>query len=49
MSKRDYSLLGPNGRHAVNIGLAAAEWYHTDIPRNKIKALMARPRRSGNS
>ena len=42
MSKRDYSLLGPNGRHAVKIGLAAADWYHTDIPRKKIKDMMER-------
>lgn len=42
MAKRDYSLLGPNGKHAVDIGLAAAEWYHTDVPRAKMKALMKR-------
>ena len=42
MAKRDYSLLGPNGKHAVEIGLAAADWYHTDVPRNDMKALMAR-------
>ena len=33
MTKRDYSLLGADGRHAVEVGLAAAEWYHTDVPR----------------
>ena len=42
MAKRDYSLLGPNGRHAVEIGLAAADWYHTDVPRKQMKALMQR-------
>ena len=42
MAKRDYSLLGPNGKHAVDIGLAAAEWYHSDVPRKDMKALMAR-------
>lgn len=42
MAKRDYSLLGPNGQHAVDIGLAAAEWYHTDVPRADMKALMKR-------
>ncbi len=42
MAKRDYSLLGADARHAVEVGLAAAEWYHTDIPRKEMKALMAR-------
>ena len=42
MGKRDYSLLGPNGKHALEIGLAAADWYHTDVPRQDMKALMAR-------
>jgi len=42
VSKRDYSLLGEDGRRAVESGLAAAEWYHTDIPRAKMKALMQR-------
>ena len=42
MAKRDYSLLGPDGRRAVETGLAAAEWYHTDIPRKAMKGLMQR-------
>ncbi|MBO6884935.1 MAG: fatty acid desaturase family protein [Marivita sp.] len=42
MAKRDYSLLGPNARQAVETGLAAAEWYHTDIPRKQMKELMQR-------
>jgi len=42
MAKRDYSLLGPSGKHAVDIGLAAAEWYHSDVPRKDMKALMKR-------
>ncbi len=42
MAKRDYSLLGPNSRQAVETGLAAAEWYHTDIPRKQMKELMQR-------
>ncbi len=42
MGKRDYSLLGPNGRHAEAIGLAAAEWYHSEVPRKEMKALMKR-------
>ena len=42
MTKRDYSLLGADGRHAVEVGLAAAEWYHTDVPRKVMKDLMQR-------
>lgn len=39
---RDYSLLGPNAKLAVEKGLASAEWYHTDIPRKTMKQLMKR-------
>ncbi len=42
MQRRDYSLLGPNGARAVEIGLAAAEWYHTEVPRKAMKDLMQR-------
>jgi len=42
MTKRDYSLLGPDSERAVETGLATAEWYHTDIPRKEMKALMQR-------
>ena len=42
MAKRDYSLLGPDGRRAVETGLAAAEWYHTEVPRKVMKELMQR-------
>ncbi|WP_420859198.1 fatty acid desaturase family protein [Marivivens marinus] len=42
MAKRDYSMLGPDARRAVETGLAAAEWYHTDVPRKEMKALMQR-------
>ena len=42
MGKRDYSLLGPDAARAVETGLAAAAWYHTDIPRKEMKALMQR-------
>jgi fatty acid desaturase len=42
MGKRDYSLLGEDGRRAVETGLAAAEWYHTDVPRKTMKELMQR-------
>ena len=40
--KRDYNLLGESGKHAVEIGLASADWYHTDVPRKEMKALMQR-------
>lgn len=39
---RDYSLTGPEGRHAVEIGLASADWYHSDVPRKTMKELMQR-------
>ncbi|MDB5665270.1 fatty acid desaturase family protein [Cypionkella sp.] len=42
MTKRDYSLLGTDGARAVETGLAAAEWYHTEVPRKDMKALMQR-------
>ena len=40
--KRDYSLTGESARSAVQAGLASAEWYHTKIPRDQMKALMQR-------
>jgi hypothetical protein len=42
MSKRDYSLFGPDAKRAVESGLTAAEWYHTEVPRKVMKDLMAR-------
>ena len=42
MIERDYDLLGESGKRAVEIGLAAAEWYHSDIPRDEMKELMTR-------
>ncbi|SFR45668.1 fatty acid desaturase family protein [Litoreibacter janthinus] len=42
MGVRNYSLLGPDAQRAVKTGLAAADWYHTDIPRKDMKALMKR-------
>ncbi len=42
MAKRDYDLMGESGRRAVETGLAAAEWYHTDVPRKQMKELMQR-------
>lgn len=41
-AKRDYSLVGANTRSAIETGLASAEWYHTDVPRKTLKALMQR-------
>ncbi len=41
-TKRDYSLLGRDAEAAVANGLAAAEWYHTEIARKEMKALMQR-------
>ena len=42
MTIRDYSLLGPDAARAIESGLSAAEWYHSDIPRAEMKALMKR-------
>ena len=42
MAKRNYSLLGPDAKRAVELGLASAEWYHTDVPRKTMKELMKR-------
>jgi fatty acid desaturase len=39
---KDYSLTGASARHAIEAGLAAAEWYHTDVPRKVMKELMQR-------
>jgi fatty acid desaturase len=40
--KTDYSLIGPNAQRAAEQGLVAAEWYHPDVPRKRMKALMRR-------
>jgi fatty acid desaturase len=40
--RRDYSLIGPDGRLAVEKGLAGAEWYRSPIPRKRLKELMQR-------
>ena len=39
---RDYSLTGPLNAQAIDIGLANAEWYKTEIPRARMKELMKR-------
>jgi fatty acid desaturase len=41
-SRRDYSLIGRDAAAAVENGLAAAEWYKTEIPRKRMKELMQR-------
>lgn len=40
--RRDYCLTGPDGRLAVEQGLASAEWYRSAIPRKRLKELMQR-------
>ncbi len=40
--KRDYSLTGADTAAAIESGLAAADWYHTDVPRKQMKELMQR-------
>ena len=40
--ERDYDLLGADGTRALASGLASAEWYHSDVPRETMKALMQR-------
>jgi fatty acid desaturase len=41
-SKRDYGLLGRDAKLAVERGLKSAEWYHTEVSRKEMKALMQR-------
>jgi fatty acid desaturase len=38
----DYALTGDASRRAVEMGLSAAEWYHTEVPRKVMKDLMTR-------
>lgn len=42
MTMRDYSLTGESTARAVEVGLAAADWYHSDVPRDDMKSLMQR-------
>ncbi len=42
VGQRDYSLTGPDSRRAIEIGLASAEWYHSEVPRAVMKDLMKR-------
>ena len=41
-AKRDYSLTGRNAAHALELGLASAEWYKCDVPRATLKELVKR-------
>ena len=40
--RRDYSLTGPEADRAMQRGLVAAEWYHSRVPRQRMKELMRR-------
>jgi fatty acid desaturase len=40
--KRDYRLLGLDGQHAAERGLANAEWYRVPVERKRLKELMRR-------
>jgi fatty acid desaturase len=42
MAQRNYDPFGPDAQRAVETGLTAAEWYHSDVPRKTMKDLMAR-------
>ena len=42
MARRDYSLNGPQTRHARDNGLVSAEWYKSRVPRERMKELMKR-------
>lgn len=37
-----YSLTGPEGDHAVDLGLAGGDWFRSDVPRKRMKELMRR-------
>ena len=37
--RRDYSLVGADGRLAIERGLAGADWYRSPIPRKRLKEL----------
>jgi fatty acid desaturase len=41
-AKRRYNLIGPSADRAADQGLAAAEWYHPEVPRKRMKELMKR-------
>jgi fatty acid desaturase len=41
-ANRDYSLDGSSTQDALKKGLVSAEWYHSEVPRSVMKALMQR-------
>ena len=42
ITARDYSLVGQDGKLAVEKGLASAQWYACPVPRKRLKELMQR-------
>ncbi|SLN62030.1 Fatty acid desaturase [Roseisalinus antarcticus] len=38
----EYSVVGPRGEEARELGLAGADWYRTPVPRKQLKELMKR-------
>lgn len=40
--ERSYSLTGPESQHAIEAGLANADWYRTPVDRKRMKELMKR-------
>ena len=42
VGQRDYSLVGADSHRAIEVGLASAEWYHSEVPRKVMKELMQR-------
>jgi fatty acid desaturase len=42
ITRRDYSLIGLDGKLAVETGLSAAQWYACPLPRKQLKELMKR-------
>lgn len=41
-TRLDYSLVGEHAAHAIERGLAEAEWYQTPVPRAKLRELLGR-------
>lgn len=41
-SPRNDSLTGESRAQAEAVGLASAEWYHSEVPRKQMKELMQR-------
>jgi len=41
-AKRDYRLIGPEGKRATDQGLTSAQWFTPQLPRAQLKELMRR-------